>query len=500
VLTFRFRSYQTVRMVTATNVSILTVTLYLLDLAIKVVALGLVPEGRRPSSATAWLLLILFLPVIGLLVFWLIGSPFVDRGRRRRQAAAGEVISGALIAETDDLLPVPAGSTLNTLVVLNRRLGWLPAVDGNQADLFSDYDESIATMAREVRTAERYVHVEFYIMSWDSTTKDFFEALAEVAGRGVKVRLMFDHIGTARIPGYRDMIKKLKQTSIEWHPMLPIEPLKGKWRRPDLRNHRKIVVVDGRAAFVGSLNMIDASYHNRKHERAGRKWRELVMQLSGPVVLSLNIVFATDWYLETDEPLREDVQPYPYEVEPGDVLCQVVPSGPGFPDENNLRLFNSLIYSAQRRLSITSPYFVPDDSLLYAITTAAQRGIDVELFVGEQGDQFMVHHAQSSYYRTLLNAGVKIYLYPAPFVLHSKHFSVDDDVAVIGSSNMDIRSFNLDFEVSVMCVSRSLTTAMRQVEDHYRSLSRELTLAEWNRRPLWKRYIDNVMRLTAALQ
>ena len=122
VLTLGFRSYQTVRMVTATNVSILTVTLYLLDLAIKVVALGLVPEGRRPSSASAWLLLILFLPVIGLLVFWLIGSPFVDRGRRRRQAAAGEVISGALTAEADDLLPVPAGSTLNTLVVLNARL------------------------------------------------------------------------------------------------------------------------------------------------------------------------------------------------------------------------------------------------------------------------------------------------------------------------------------------------------------------------------------------
>jgi cardiolipin synthase len=311
---------------------------------------------------------------------------------------------------------------------------------------------------------------------------------------------MFDHIGTARIPGYRDMIKKLKQTAIEWHPMLPIQPLKGKWRRPDLRNHRKIVVIDGRVGFIGSLNMIDASYHNRKHERAGRKWRELVMQLDGPVVFSLDLVFATDWFLETYEQLREDVRPYPYDTEPGDVICQVVPSGPGFPDENNLRLFNSLIYSAQRRLSITSPYFVPDDSLLYAITTAAQRGVDVELFVGEQGDQFMVHHAQCSYYKALLRAGVRIYLYPAPFVLHSKHFSVDDDVAVIGSSNMDIRSFNLDFEISVMCLSRSLTTAMREVEDLYRSLSRELTLEEWYRRPLRKRYIDNVMRLTSALQ
>jgi cardiolipin synthase len=367
-------------MVTATDVTFLTVAIYLLDLGIKIVALGLVPEGRRPSSATAWLLLILFLPIIGLLAFWLIGSPFVDRGRRRQQAAAGEVISSALTAEANDLLPVPAGSTLNTLVVLNRRLGWLPSVGGNKADLFSDYNESIAAMAREVRTAERYVHVEFYIMSWDATTGDFFEALAEAAARGVKVRLLFDHIGTYRVPGYRDIIKKLQQISIEWYPMLPIQPLKGKWRRPDLRNHRKIVVVDGRVAFVGSLNMIDASYHNPSHERAGRKWRELAMELNGPVVFSLDIVFATDWYIETDEVLR-DVRPHPDQVEPGHVVCQVVPSGPGFPDENNLRLFNSLIYSAQRRLSITSPYFVPDESLLYAITTAAQRGIDVELFV-----------------------------------------------------------------------------------------------------------------------
>jgi cardiolipin synthase A/B len=134
----------------------------------------------------------------------------------------------------------------------------------------------------------------------------------------------------------------------------------------------------------------------------------------------------------------------------------------------------------------------------------AERYVHVEFYImswdATTGDQFMVHHAQRSYYEALLRAGVKIYLYPAPFVLHSKHFSVDDDVAVIGSSNMDIRSFNLDFEVSVMCVSRSLTTAMRQVEDHYRLMSHELTLEEWARRPLQKRYLDNVMRLTSALQ
>ena len=143
---------------------------------------------------------------------------------------------------------------------------------------------------------------------------------------------------------------------------------------------------------------------------------------------------------------------------------------------------------------------MPDDSLLYAITTAAQRGVAVELFVSEQGEQFMVSHAQCSYYRFLLEAGVRIFMYPYPYVLHAKHFSIDDHTAVIGSSNMDIRSFNLDFEVSMMCNGPSFVARMREVEDMYRSLSREMTLEEWKQRPLSKRWLDNVMRLTSAVQ
>jgi cardiolipin synthase len=283
--------------------------------------------------------------------------------------------------------------------------------------------------------------------------------------------------------------------------MLPIQPLKGEWRRPDLRNHRKILVVDGRAGFVGSQNMVDSSYHNKKHEAAGRKWRELTTRVEGPIVTSINLVFAGDWYVETQERIGGEAQPESFPDGLGDMTCQIVPSGPGFPDENNLRLFNTLIYGAQHRLSITSPYFVPEQSLLYAITTAAQRGVAVELFVGAEGDQFMVYHAQCSYYRPLLEAGVRIYLYPAPFVLHAKHFSVDDHTAVIGSSNMDIRSFSLDFEISMMATgSPAFVSRMREVEDLYRSLSRELTLPEWRTRTLSKRWLDNVMRLTSAVQ
>jgi cardiolipin synthase len=478
-----------------------TLVVALVILAINVVALGLVPERRRPSSAMAWLLLILLVPFFGLLAFVLIGSPHVPRKRREEQRAVGEVIQSSLAAVPALPASPDRPDWLDTAMVLNRRLGWLPTVENNSGELFANYEQSIQAMADLVRTAERYVHVEYFIVSWDSTTAPFFEALQEVAARGVKVRLLYDHVSTLKVPGYKEMLAKFDQAGFEWHPMLPIQPLKGNWRRPDLRNHRKILVVDGRAGFLGSQNVIDSSYHNKKHEAAGRKWRELTTQVEGPVVHSINLVFGSDWFIETKERLIELLQPETFPDCVGELTCQIVPSGPGFPDENNLRLFNTLIYGALHRLSITSPYFVPDESLLYAITTAAQRGVAVELFVGEQGDQFMVHHAQCSYYRPLLEAGVRIYLYPAPFVLHSKHFSVDDHTAVIGSSNMDIRSFNLDFEVSMMCTgSRPFVARMREVEDMYRSLSRELTLDEWLTRPLSKRWVDNVMRLTSAVQ
>jgi cardiolipin synthase len=302
-----------------------------------------------------------------------------------------------------------------------------------------------------------------------------------------------------RVKGYNRLLKRLKAGNIQWRRMLPLLPIHGQWRRPDLRNHRKIMVIDGEVAFTGSQNLIEPSYNNPKHRKAGREWIELMACLRGPIVPTLNVVFATDWLSETDESLEDQLQ-LSAEPSPGGVTAQVVPSGPGFTTENNLRLFNTLIYSAQHRISVCSPYFVPDDSLLYAITTAAQRGVAVELFVSEKGDQFLVHHAQQSYYEALLRAGVRIYLYKAPFVLHAKHFTIDDEVAVLGSSNMDMRSFSLNLEVSVMLLGADIVNSMRAVEDTYRDISHELRLEDWMRRPLAARYVDNVARLTATVQ
>ena len=354
-------------------------------------------------------------------------------------------------------------------------------------------------MAAAVDQARSFVHAEFYITAWDDVTAPFFDALVRATARGVDVRLLFDHLGSRGIPIYKDMLQKLEHTSIQWRPMMPINLLRGQFRRPDLRNHRKILVVDGTCAFGGSQNMIEPSYDKPKNHKAGRTWVELMTRLEGPAVAAMNAVFLTDWYSETGELLEDTARTSSPPVQ-GGTTVQVVPSGPGFITENNLRMFTTLIYSAQRRISLTSPYFVPDESLLYAVTTAAQRGVDVELFVGEEGDQFMVHHAQRSYYQPLLAAGVRIYLYPAPWVLHAKHFTIDDRAAVLGSSNMDLRSFALNYEVSLMMLDQDVVMRMRRIEDGYRALSRELTQQEWSGRSRGSRYVDNVMRLTSALQ
>jgi cardiolipin synthase len=218
------------------------------------------------------------------------------------------------------------------------------------------------------------------------------------------------------------------------------------------------------------------------------------------VVHEIDALFVTDWYCETDELLSSSREQSSDAQREGGLLAQVAPSGPAYEAENNLALFNSLLYHATTRISITSPYFVPDQSLLGAITTAARRGVAVELFVGEIGDQFVVFHAQHSYYAELLAAGVRIYLYPAPHILHSKHVSIDDQVAVVGSSNMDIRSFQLDLEVMLMVCGRSFVDQVKAVEDRYRSLSRELLAKDWARRGFARSVVDNLMRLTSAVQ
>ncbi|CAN5450279.1 cardiolipin synthase [soil metagenome] len=486
-------------MTNATVSSIVGVALLVVDVVIRVLSLVIVPRNRRPQTALAWLLAIFFIPYVGFGLFLLLGTFRLPKRRRQKQVE----INRYILETTEGFDRVAEEASwpdwLGPIVELNRTLGAMPMVGGNSSTIYQEDAAALAAMTEEIDRAAKTVHVEFYILALDSTTKPFFDALARAVKRGVLVRVLFDHLGTFQYKGYRPAKRALTEMGANWHLMLPFQPLLGRFQRPDLRNHRKLLVVDGRIAFTGSQNVIDPGYEKMKNAKRGLQWKDFMVRFEGPVVAGIDALFVTDWYAETDELLTREAAPA-RDDGPGPLDCQVVPSGPGFDGENNLRLFNSLVYAAQRKVILVSPYFVPDDSMLYAITTAAQSGLDVRLLVSEIGDQFFVYHAQRSYYEALLRAGVRIFLFESPTILHAKHFTIDDDVSVIGSSNMDMRSFSLDFEISVMVWGGTFLERMRTIEADYLERSRELTLEEWMKRPILSRALDNVARLTGAVQ
>ncbi|MBF4562851.1 cardiolipin synthase [Microbacterium sp. VKM Ac-2870] len=475
------------------------ILVFVTDVTVRILAIIIVPRNRRPTAAMAWLLAIYFIPIIGVLLFLLIGNPRLPRKRRKKQQQINEYIRTTSHGlDLGTLRPDPP-LWFAQLVRLNRNLGAMPLSGENDATLISGYQESIDEMAAAIRQAKSYVHAEFYILQCDKTTAGFFDALEDAVKRGVVVRVLLDHWANRGKPFYAETCRRLDAMGADWKLMLPVQPLRGKYQRPDLRNHRKLLVVDGHVAFMGSQNVTDSTYNLQKNIKRGLHWVDMMTRLDGPVVASVNAVFLSDWYSETDE-VVEGIELFDVRTGSGDLDCQVIPSGPGFEFQNNLKLFMTLLFSAREKIIIVSPYFVPDEGLLIAIQTACQRGVHVELFVSEEGDQAMVYHAQRSYYEALLRGGVKIWMYERPFILHSKSMSIDDEVAVIGSSNMDMRSFGLNLEISLLVRGEDFVSQLRSVEDEYRALSRELTLDEWMQQPLRSTVLDNLARLTSALQ
>jgi cardiolipin synthase len=273
--------------------------------------------------------------------------------------------------------------------------------------------------------------------------------------------------------------------------MLPTGLLRLRTSRLDLRNHRKIAVIDGRVGYTGSQNLVDAEF------KPGLIYEEMVVRVTGPIVLALQYVFMSDWFLETDQFLDSKAV-FPDPETPGITVVQALPSGPGFPLPNNQRLMVALVHGARKRVVITTPYLIPDDALLQALQTAVARGVEVHLVLSKQRDQLLVGLAQASYYDELLESGVRIHLYHERF-LHAKHASFDDRLAVIGSSNMDIRSFVLNAEILLLFYDEGVATRLRAAQERYFAGSAELTLQEWRQRPRTARFFENLARLLSPL-
>lgn len=469
--------------------------IYILDFLVRVWLLFYIPKKRKPTAAMAWLLLIFILPVFGTIIFFILGTTKLSRRRRRAQRHMTKVFREQTTRLQEAHLTAHVPEEHIMAAKLAESLTGLAPTTHNTVEIIYGYDEIITDIVKEIDSAKHHVLIEFYILALDTTTEPFFRALERAIKRGVAVYVLYDMWGSRKFPRRKEMKRRLTKIGAQWRQILPVSFNPTKYNRPDLRNHRKIVVIDSRYAYTGSFNMIDKRYHRRD----SISYLELVAKLTGPAVLQLAAVFTSDWYAETGNQTTYPLYDIPSNGR-GESSVQVIPSGSEYLYQNNLKTFISLIHSARETVIITNPYLVPDEPLLDALVSAAKRGVYVSILNSEAMDQWMVGHAQRSYYRELLEAGVHISLYKKPQLVHEKFMAIDNEVAVIGSSNLDIRSFELNLECVVVIYDAKVARKLQKHHEKYLEHSRAISLGAWKRRPFWPSLIDSITRLSSALQ
>ncbi|MBR0795057.1 cardiolipin synthase [Bradyrhizobium jicamae] len=464
---------------------------FLSEWTIRLVMLAVVPFRRSPAAAKGWLLLIFFEPWIGLLLYVLIGRPTMSRWRVQQMARLPQAMAKVRerVLNHPNVFRPEVMPGLEWTGYLAERLGYMPSLGGNDAEILIDYNAILARLAAEIDHAKNHVHLLYFLFAADTATAPVIAALGRAVERGVACRVLVDSVGSrAALP---ILIPKLTALGVNVREMLPVSLFGHKRARLDLRNHRKIAIVDGRAAFTGSQNLVASDFV------AGVTYEELVLRLTGPAVLELQYIFAADWFLETDEVLEsEDI--FPDAEITGSVPIQVVPSGPDFPTQNNQRLIVALIYAARKQIKITTPYFIPDEPVLQALETAVLRGVDVHLVFSEIGYQPVVSYAQRSYYEELLEAGARVHLYRKNF-LHAKFLTIDDTIGLVGTSNMDIRSFALNAEHILVIHDLDMTGRLKSEQQRYIRNCRSLELQQWRKRPFRSKLAEHLARLFSPL-
>ncbi|RSY76559.1 cardiolipin synthase [Sphingomonas koreensis] len=456
--------------------------------AIRIGALIVVPFRRSPTATQSWLLLFFFAPWAALVLYLVIGRPAHPRWRRERVAQLWPIIGRAFGRINQVAAPVDLPLVQAATASLVSGIGQMPPLAGNAVEFLTDYDATLDRLVQDIDAATNHVHLLFYIFAADETGWKIIAALKRAASRGVECRVLVDAIGSRAWA--KRLARELRTARVEVHEILPIRVL-GRTTRFDLRNHRKIAVIDGRIGYTGSQNIIDADH--------GWGWpnREVMARVRGPVVGELQAVFVADWFLETDIELA-DGHLYPPAEHAGTSLAQVLPSGPDLEHGGIDELFVALIHSARERVLITTPYFIPSEALLQALQIAILRGVEVRLLLSGRSDHPLVHLAQQSYYSELLSAGAVIHLFQPGF-LHAKHMSIDEAVAVVGSSNVDMRSFALNSEISLVLYDREATLILRQIERSRLEQSVPLRASDWERRNLARKCAENVARLFSPL-
>lgn len=458
-------------------------TAYLiLEWVIRIGMTLVVPFRRSPGATRSWLLLIYFLPVPGALFYAAIGRPRFPKWRAERFDDLAKFYDRL----RDTLALVNCTEGYEESAALVQRVGGMPRVSGNSVELIDNYDGVIDRLIEDIDNAQLHVRILVYLFANDATGTRVIEALGRARARGVECHVLIDPVGSYKwLKGTR---RALQAQGIEIREALPFRLLRGRTRR-DMRNHRKLFLIDGTIGYAGSQNIVDRDF------KPGVTNHELVARVEGAVVAEMTGAFIADWYLETEMMLNDDVALPP---PAGDVTAQLLPSGADYRCEGFQTFLVWTIHRAERHVLITTPYLIPDEDLLSAMRTAVLRGVVVDLVVSAIADQRLVNLAQRSYYQELMDSGVRIHRFQK-FLLHAKNVSVDGSVAVIGSSNVDIRSFQLNEEVSLVLYGRDAVAPLEAIQRGYLDGSDQVDTVRWKRRSGWHKIGENIARLVSPL-
>ncbi|MCP4902721.1 MAG: cardiolipin synthase [bacterium] len=480
---------------------LLSATVLIADFAIRIsVALRIVMRRRPLGDSLAWIVIVLLIPFAGAVLYLVVGESRLGSRRARAALALDPIL-------VDWVTDLAAGCKTDwtechrdaaELARLVRATLHAPPLEGNLLELFHDTEATLRALIDDINTARETVALEYYIWSPGGTVDDLATALQSAVARGVQCRVLVDAVGSRQFLDSA-WLNRLREAGVEVVACLPVGLIRSFAVRIDLRNHRKIAIVDGCVAYTGSLNLADPQVF-KQNAKVGR-WIDATVRITGPVVEVLSAVFELDWHLETSEPIaRKPIGHHGCGSEmPGRSTAQVLPSGPGGGSPHAIQqVVLTAIYAAHEELIISSPYFVPDEPTLRALASAAYGGVRVVLIVPARIDHPMVALACRASYIDLLEAGVEIWEFEAG-LLHSKTIVVDRSIAFIGSLNMDMRSFWLNFEITLAVYEQGFAEELRVLQESYIEDSRQVSFEDWQHRSFARRLLENSVRLAGPV-
>ncbi len=461
-------------------------------------AVRIVMRRMSVEAALTWLVVVLLLPFVGVGLYWAFSEIRVGRKRAKRFLNVHRSYTDYL---ANLRRAAPAAQLDPRFAALARQAEHVsdcPALPGNALTLLPSTTAALREIAAAIDDAQRYVEMLYFIFLDGPHSEPVFEALVRAARRGVRCRLLVDAMGSRAFLG-SPWDQRLRDAGVQINAALPARPLRVLIQRIDLRNHRKLTLIDGHTAYTGSMNLMGP---RRLHAARGvGPWIDVVVKVQGPAVAPLYAMFAEDWEAETDQTpddLETRTDAALHGKQPGHAWVQVVPSGPNLDGHSVRDLVLTSIYAARQTLTLTTPYFAPDDALLTALTSAATRGVEVTLILPQRVDSKLAHHAGNAHVQQLLEAGVRVARFRGG-VLHTKSLTIDHDATLLGTVNLDMRSFYLNFEMSLWIYDAEFTQQMHAVHQSYLDNAFLTDPQAWAQRPWRHQLLERTLRLAGPL-